>query len=227
MNIDISLSSLTSLPPPTSLSLSLPPFLFLSLLSLSFSLQDDEVRDRLQKAMRGEIAVGSYSPLPTRTQRNKMSTSPASVRRGQRAMIQTGEVVARRGQGGVVQRRNVESERPISSDTEKLAVEPATLATSDLFGERRGVRKERHKSLYKESSVDREEREDKNITGCGEEREDKNITGCGVEAEGGALDEMGGVLQVPICRRENSRLRELLKAIESYDRYMYIIIIMH
>ena len=157
--------------------------------------------------MRGEIAVGSYSPLPACTQRNKMSTSPASVRRGQRAIIQTGEVVARRGQGGVVQRRKVENERPISSDTEKLAVEPATLATSDLFGGRREVRKERHKGLYKESSVDREERE-----------EDKNTTGREVEAEGRASDEMGGVLQVPIHRRENSRLRELLKAIESYDR---------
>ena len=157
--------------------------------------------------MRGEIAVGSYSPLPTRTQRNKMSTSPASVHRGQRAMIQTGEVVARCGQGGAVQRRKVESERPISSDTEKLAVKPATLATSDLFGGRREVRKERHKGLYKESSVDREERE-----------EDKNVTGRGVEAEGRASDEMGGILQVPVRRRENSRLRDLLKAIESYDR---------
>ena len=39
------------------------------------------------------------------------------------------------------------------------------------------------------------------------------MTGCEVEAEGGTLDEMGGVLQVPIRRRENSRLRELLKAI--------------
>ena len=162
--------------------------------------------------MRGEIAVGSYSPLPTRTQRNKMSTSPASFRRGQGAMIQTGEGIARRGQGGVVQRRKVESERPISSDTEKLAVEPATLATSDLFGGRREVKKERHKGLYKESSVDREERE-----------EDKNMTSREVGVEGGAADEMGGVLQVPIRRRENSRLRELLKAIESYDRCVYVL----
>ena len=164
--------------------------------------------------MRGEIAVGSYSPLPTHTQRNKMSTSPASVRRGQGTMIQTGEIVARRGQGGIVQRRKVKSERPISSDTEKLAVEPATLATSDLFGERRGVRKERHKGLYKESSVDREERE-----------EDKNMTSREVGAEGGASDEMGGILQVPVRRRENSRLRELLKAIESYDRCVHVCVL--
>ena len=54
------------------------------------------------------------------------------------------------------------------------------------------VRKRRQKSLYKDSSVDREDRE-----------EDKNMTGHEVEAEGGAWDEMGGVLQVPIHRRES------------------------
>ena len=100
--------------------------------------------------MRGEIAMGSYSPLPSYTQQNKMSTSPVPVHRSQGAIIQTGEVVTHCGQGGVVQRRKVENERPISNDMEKLAVEPATLATSHLFGERREVRKERHKDLYRE-----------------------------------------------------------------------------
>ena len=144
--------------------------------------------------MRGEIAVGSYSPLPAYTQQNRISTSPGPVRHSQGAMIQTDEIVTPRSQGDIVQRRKVESERPIPNDTEKLAVELATLATSGPFGEKRGE----ERGTEKENSVDREERE-----------EDKNITNREVEAEGGALDEMGGVLQVPICRTENSKLREL------------------
>ena len=72
------------------------------------------------------------------------------------------------------------------------------------------VREKRQNGLYKESSVDREER-----------KEDKNMTGHEVEAEGGALDEMGGVLLVPICRRENSKLRELATCM--YALYMTMI----
>jgi hypothetical protein len=188
MNIDLSpcVSILFSL------SLSLPPS--------PLSSQDDEVRDRLQKAMCGEIAVGSYSPL---TKRNKMSTSPVPVRQSRGDIIQTGEVVGRHGQRGVVQRRKVEGEKPISNDTEKLVNSPS--------GER-GVRKERHKGLYKESSVDREE--DKNAGGTG-----RKVEPASREEVDGILDEMGGV---PIRRRESSRLRELLKAIESYDRCVHV-----
>jgi hypothetical protein len=79
------------------------------------------------------------------------------------------------------------------------------------------VRKERHKGLYKESSVDREERE-----------EDKTVGGTGREVEPASREEVGGILdemgRVPIRRRESSRLRELLKAIESYDRCVCVCI---
>ena len=49
------------------------------------------------------------------------------------------------------------------------------------------MRKKRQKGLYKESSVDREEKE-----------ENKNMIGREIETDSGALDEMGGVLQVLI-----------------------------
>ena len=75
-----------------SLSLFLFLFLFLSF-SLSLSLlQDDDVCDRLQKAMRGEIAGGSYGPLSAYTQRNKISTSPVPVHRGQGGAVQRSKV---------------------------------------------------------------------------------------------------------------------------------------
>ena len=80
------------------------------------------------------------------------------------------------------------------------------------------MRKERHKGLYKESSVDREEREeDKNV----EMTAGSKVKEVSSHKVGGASDEVGGVLQVPIRRRENSKLRDLLKAIESYDRCVY------
>ena len=161
--------------------------------------------------MRGEIAVGSYSPLPAYTQRNKISTSPVPLRRGQ---------------GGIVQRAEAGGERPISVDTETLAVKPANRSNPFGSGE---VKKERHKGLYKESSVDREEmEEDKNVVRTGNE-----VEGASHQDAAGTSHEVGGVLQVPIRRRENSKLRDLLKAIESYDRcvcvcvcvclYMYIV----
>lgn len=150
--------------------------------------------DRLQKAMRGEIAVGSYGPLPAYTQRNKISASPVPVRHGH---------------GGVVQRSEVESERPIS---ENQAAKPST--KSILFGVGE-VKKERQKHLYRESSVDREEMKegDKCV-----EKTDSEVGGASHQEMGGVLHKVGGVLDVPIRRRENSKLRELLKAIESYDR---------
>ena len=42
-----------------------------------------------------------------------------------------------------------------------------------------------------------------------------------VEAEGGALDELGGILLVTICRRENSKLRELATCM--YELYITMI----
>ena len=76
---------------------------------------------------------------------------------------------------------------------------PVTMSNHVKSGKERPV-------LYKESSVDKEEiRKGTNM----------EIVDCEV---GGASREVGGVFQVPIRRRENSKLRELLKAIESYDR---------
>ena len=144
--------------------------------------------------MRGEIAVGSYGPLSTYT---KISTSPVPVRRGH---------------GGVVKRSEVEGERPISVDAEKQGAKPST--KSNLYGGGE-VKRERHKGLYKESSVDREDMEvgDKSVEKTGSE-----VGGASHQEVGGVLHEVRGDLEVPIRRRENSRLRELLKAIESYDR---------
>ena len=138
--------------------------------------------------MNGEIAVGSYSPLSAYTQRNKVSTEP---------------VPARHGRGGIVQRAEVEGERPISLDTGKQT-------KSDLF-ESGAIKKEKRKRVFKESSVDREEiKEDKET--------DSEVGGASHQELGGASHEVGGVWQVPVRRRENSKLRELMKAIESYDR---------
>ena len=61
------------------------------------------------------------------------------------------------------------------------------IRTSSLFWREERGRKKRQKGLYKESSVDKEEKE-----------ENKNMTGREIEIDGGALDEMGGVLQVLI-----------------------------
>ena len=66
--------------------------------------------------------------------------------------------------------------------------------------------------------MDREERkEDKNV----ERTAGSEVKEISSHKVGGASDEVGGVLQVPIRRRENSKLRDLLKAIESYDRCVY------
>lgn len=149
--------------------------------------------------MKGEIAVGSYGPLPhiakDITKTNKMSTTP---------------VPARHGRGGVVQNTAAVEERPFS-----LSVKRQVKKTfqRDLFGDEEEVSEGEEETGWK---GDRKElaREDEKMEA--EVPLDEPLSEVGGEVGGVSQTET----QLLLPRRENSTLRELLRAIESYDRYV-------
>ena len=139
--------------------------------------------------MKGEIAVGSYGPLPTVA---KVSTTP---------------IPPRLGRGGVVKGTKGDEEEEEEGifflDARKLSEKT----------------KERNQ-LKEEQTTDKE----KYDSGEGVMREGGKKTATSLPWEEPLMEterELGGVSdhetqQVP--RRENSKLRALLRAIESYDR---------
>ena len=141
--------------------------------------------------MKGEIAVGSYGPLPTVA---KVSTTPFPPRLGHGCVV--------KGTKGDADEEE-EEEGIIFLDARKLAEK----------------KKERHQ-LKEGETTDKE----KYDSGEGVMREGGKMTPTSLPLDEHLMEterELGGVSghetqQVP--RRENSKLRALLTAIESYDR---------
>ena len=144
--------------------------------------------------MKGEIAVGSYGPLPTVA---KVSTTPIPPRLGRGGVV--------KGTRGDADEEEEEEEGIFFLDARKLA-EKTT---------------ERHQ-------LKEEQTTEKYDSGEGVMREGGKKTATSLPWEEPLMEmerEVGGVSdhetqQVP--RRENSKLRALLRAIELYDRYVCV-----
>ena len=154
--------------------------------------------DILDKAMRGEIAIGSYTPLPSVKDhvhtKKKLSTIP---------------VPAHRGRGGVVQRTEVGEGRHLR---------PVSLSAGTQ------VHRSVQGSLLDNREPDTEEDKDvKETRECEELTREESKTKELFPSDEPQLEsgkEVGEALQPEsqLSKRENSTLRELLRAIESYDR---------
>ena len=204
--------------------------------------QDDEVSDILTRAMTGEIAVGSYQPLPSiGKDSSRVSTTP---------------IPARSGRGGVIQRSVVTSGQPVSKKVRQAyhpeqADQPKKvdrLEQADhleraeqherpdhLEQAEQHERADRHGQAHRHKQADRPEKKDaievEDIVHAAKRTEEKWLL---VEKE--AKEEAGvqsheDVLELEeesekasysavevVTRREKNKLRDLLSAIESYDR---------
>ena len=165
--------------------------MFLPYLSL-LPKQDDEVGDILTRAMTGEIAVGSYHPLPSlpAKESSRISTTP---------------IPARSGRGGVIQSAEVTRRRPISSG--KTKVDNQLQEHGDIFDVGESTSETENKEVISENLLKKK--------AALPSDEDVMMPGKEVEAVSHYSEEV-------VPRRENSKLRELLRAIESYDRYSKI-----
>ena len=163
------------------------------------------MKDLFKRAMNGEIAVGSYSPLPSvvkeTAQAKKVSTAPLPLHNGRRGNVRKAEI------------KEIQS---ASQDRGKQ------VGRRDIFKEGEKTEEDNRKDRSTESERTAGEEKAATVLGkeemkSGGEMEDSRILGLRMSKQ-----------LVP--RRENSKLRELLRAIESYDRcvcgcvcvYMYV-----
>ena len=155
--------------------------------------QDDEVGDILTRAMTGEIAVGSYHPLPSLPvkESSRISTIP---------------IPSRSGRGGVIQRAEVTPRRPISSGKAKVDDHPQE--HGDIFDIGESTNEMENKELVSEKLSKKKAALPSDEDVMESEKEVEAVSHYSVEV---------------VPRRENSKLRELLRAIESYDRYSKIL----